>query len=749
MAWNPTSFLLASGSKDGDIVIWDTTSESGQARLKGHSAAITKLAFLSPILLISSSKDTQIKAWDISIQHCFQTVVQEHPIGSFVVLLSQNLLVTERSIPSKERVVSMDISGSILYVHSFDKSIELYRILDDEALKKKSARRKKRNPTKEGSLIELSDTFQFITNLRASHKIRSVSLGNGTSEMKILLSTFSNSLQVWKLFKDANIPEGKISLDIEHSIEGHGHRSGIGWISYSAGLFATSCSEMVKLWDPIVGKSTATILGKDLGEASPTAGTLLSKEWLVVGDKIGNIFIVNTATNGIAERYPPAVPGSSILSIKVKLDIMITSDSSSVYIWSIGRSNTGSPVFLHIGTLEEASDSIVSIALSHDTKFIAVSLIDCTVRIYYRDTLKFFLSLYGHKLPVTAMDFSTDGHLIATASSDKNFKIWGLDFGDCHKSIFAHSEALTAILWIPKTHLLITSSKDRTIKYWDGDTFEHITTLKGHHSEVTALAISPEGKLLFSAGGLDRSCRLWDRSEEQDERDKEADERVAADLLNEDSGAISGDALSKLTLEGNMVDGGDQAVNSNFFTPSTIKSLQSIKSSEKLYEVITLVAIENFELEELRNQLPSISSESGLSFQRRPLLHAYALSMNSTSTMEFGPKMLPGTKVVLEIVRKIPMADLEQAVLMLPLPALISFIKIIEEWFVKKREECSPNSFGAALLGFEQLKAERDLIGKNISIMKAIISHSSGEVALGSGSGNGNVQPKKREKPFF
>lgn len=94
MAWNPTSFLLASGSKDGDIVIWDTTSESGQARLKGHSAAITKLAFLSPILLISSSKDTQIKAWDISIQHCFQTVVQEHPIGSFVVLLSQNLLVT-------------------------------------------------------------------------------------------------------------------------------------------------------------------------------------------------------------------------------------------------------------------------------------------------------------------------------------------------------------------------------------------------------------------------------------------------------------------------------------------------------------------------------------------------------------------------------------------------------------------------------------------------------------------------------
>lgn len=56
------------------------------------------------------------------------------------------------------------------------------------------------------------------------------------------------------------------------------------------------------------------------------------------------------------------------------------------------------------------------------------------------DSLKFFLSLYGHKLPVLCMDISSDGDLIVTGSADKNLKIWGLDFGDCHKSIFAHSD---------------------------------------------------------------------------------------------------------------------------------------------------------------------------------------------------------------------------------------------------------------------------------------------------------------------
>lgn len=56
------------------------------------------------------------------------------------------------------------------------------------------------------------------------------------------------------------------------------------------------------------------------------------------------------------------------------------------------------------------------------------------------DTLKFFISLFGHKLPVLCMDFASDGDLIVSGSADKNLKIWGLDFGDCHKSLFAHSD---------------------------------------------------------------------------------------------------------------------------------------------------------------------------------------------------------------------------------------------------------------------------------------------------------------------
>lgn len=63
-----------------------------------------------------------------------------------------------------------------------------------------------------------------------------------------------------------------------------------------------------------------------------------------------------------------------------------------------------------------------------------------TFQVLFMDSLKEFITLYGHNLPVLCMDISSDGDLLVTGSADKNLKIWGLDFGDCHKSLFAHAD---------------------------------------------------------------------------------------------------------------------------------------------------------------------------------------------------------------------------------------------------------------------------------------------------------------------
>ena len=67
------------------------------------------------------------------------------------------------------------------------------------------------------------------------------------------------------------------------------------------------------------------------------------------------------------------------------------------------------------------------------------------MQVFFLDSLKFFLSLYGHKLPVLSMDISSDSTLLVSGSADKNIKIWGLDFGDCHKSLFAHQDSVMQV----------------------------------------------------------------------------------------------------------------------------------------------------------------------------------------------------------------------------------------------------------------------------------------------------------------
>ena len=77
LRYNKTDSLLASGSKDTDVIVWDVVAESGLYRLKGHKDGITDLAFAgaNDDLLISCSKDTLVKVWMLQSQHCIQTLV--------------------------------------------------------------------------------------------------------------------------------------------------------------------------------------------------------------------------------------------------------------------------------------------------------------------------------------------------------------------------------------------------------------------------------------------------------------------------------------------------------------------------------------------------------------------------------------------------------------------------------------------------------------------------------------------------
>jgi len=47
------------------------------------------------------------------------------------------------------------------------------------------------------------------------------------------------------------------------------------------------------------------------------------------------------------------------------------------------------------------TDDVLAVKYSPDGRLLAIALLDTTVKIFFQDSLKFFLSLYGHKVSHT------------------------------------------------------------------------------------------------------------------------------------------------------------------------------------------------------------------------------------------------------------------------------------------------------------------------------------------------------------
>lgn len=549
--------LLVSGSDANDIILWDVVNEAGLFRLNGHKGPITALALVEDQnVLFSSSKDTFVKVWDLETQHCVSTVVGHRTeVTSFVLNSSNTQLITgttENELrlwdvaftggddvvsisangtiarQSSERVARMATSedGTLLFAQAADKVIDVYRLRNQDEIKKIVARRTKRQKEKkqksgedvQESKIEIkADDYVFhLHTIRTKILIKSfIAIPDKSGSVyQVLLSLQDNSIESYTL----TIADKEATSQATHTLNLHGHRSTIRSLCISSDdlLIATTSNHGTKIWNKETQKCVRTL----------ESGYGLSIEFVpgnrhvIIGTKAGTLQLFDISSGALLEET--AAHTDAIWSIALQPDkrgFVTGSADHDVKFWEFEL--VQDPNFsahgkrlscAHVRTLKMA-ENVMCVKFSPDQRFLAVALLDATVKIFYSDSLKFFLSLYGHKLPVLSIDISQDSTIIVTGSADKNVKLWGLDFGDCHKSFFAHQDSVTSVKFVGKTHHFFTASKDHTLKYWDGDAFVHVFTLEGHQGEVWGLGIGAYGGFVVSAS-QDRSIRLWSRTSE-------------------------------------------------------------------------------------------------------------------------------------------------------------------------------------------------------------------------------------------
>jgi U3 small nucleolar RNA-associated protein 12 len=124
---------------------------------------------------------------------------------------------------------------------------------------------------------------------------------------------------------------------------------------------------------------------------------------ILVGTKEGNLELYDIGSSALVHKVE-AAHGGPIWSLQVHpsgKQVITGSSDKAVKMWDFVVKETAdlqkTITLKHVRTLK-MTDDILSIRISPDSRLLAVATLDFTVKVFYLDTLKFFLSLYGHKV---------------------------------------------------------------------------------------------------------------------------------------------------------------------------------------------------------------------------------------------------------------------------------------------------------------------------------------------------------------
>lgn len=598
--------IAISSSTDKQIKIWNIATQCCFRTIVDYATEVWGIALLrGGDFLVAGCDDSNINVYRL-IPNTQENQIGEPAIDGNIaeeqvhLPLRCNLVGSIKRADPRGRVCNLvaDTSGRVLIFHGTkSKIIESFVVYSKEEAELRCKKRLKKNANNEVDVsnVSLTDEIRRLPVINIKTKLKSIDTLIGVGDNLRIVGAFANNtISVFAL----NLKEKHPEPELLRTLQSQGHSSEVRTVCFSsdAMVIASADGNSVKLWNRDSMRSVQTISGTGYGLCSCFAP---GDRHVLIGRIDGSLVIADVVSNEILEEIPAHQKELWSMALLANGSGIVTAGGdATVKFWSFElidsvQQNTNGDAndfnnlpnrkvlsLLHKNTLK-LEETVQCVGVSKNGKFLAVGLLDSTVKLFFIDTLKFYLALYGHKLSVLSLDISDDSSLIITGSADRNVKIWGMDFGDCHKSLFAHDDSVMCVKFVPKTHMFWSCGKDGKLKQWDADSFVQIQTVSSHLGQAYCLDVSKTGYYIVSSGS-DRMIRLFERSDEpivlEDMQETQREEIEQQKLATGNDEPIMPGVIAPLNLPSRKTVAAEQAVE---LLMDSIEILINFKHAEK------------------------------------------------------------------------------------------------------------------------------------------------------------------------
>jgi WD40 repeat protein/tetratricopeptide (TPR) repeat protein len=363
VAFSPKGKILASGGSDSEITLWNVTSGERITSLEGHTSSIESISFSpSGTLLASGSRDNSVKFWSL---------------GKGVQV--QSLSTAADDISS----VSFSGDGKRFAAEGPNDTIKIWNV---------------------------SDNYELTVEIESSAEIKSIAFS--PDGLKLVSGDITNNVSLW----DTN--ETKQILNFT------GHQNSVNSVSFSPNgevVASGSIDTTIKLWNVSNGQLIHDLTGHTR-----------------------SVFPVTFSTDG-------KVLASGSLDDSIKL-------------WNVTSGMelpTGLEGLARVNSLDFSPNNLFLVSGDADGKLTLWNFVNGF-------SISLNQTLSGHTGSILSVDFSSDGRLIASGSSDNTIRLWNASSGELIQTFFEESTVLT-LAFSPNSKELVSGTEEGSLKIWTID----------------------------------------------------------------------------------------------------------------------------------------------------------------------------------------------------------------------------------------------------------------------------------------